>query len=244
MYPDIIIGNIAIPSWYAFLFLGVIISIGLAIYSRPKDLPFNRREISVLAVLLVVFGLVGARILFILLHKNILEEGMGGIFSFQGGFAYFGALIFSILTMWVYSFLKKKSFLSLADYSISFLMLSQVFVRIGCLFAGCCYGRPVDNPVFGIVFKSVDEELRYPTQAYEAILLLAIYLVSRYLYRTKKNTPGYTFSAALVFYGAGRFFIEFLRTDSPTVFLNMTLAQVTCLALALVASFTVFSLKR
>jgi len=244
MYPDIVIGNIAIPSWYAFLFLGVIISVGLAIYSRPKDLPFDRKEITVLAALLVVFGLVGARILFIILHKNILEEGVGVVISFQGGFAYFGALIASIITMWVYSSLRKKSFLSLADYSISFLMLSQVFVRIGCLFAGCCYGRPVDNPVFGIVFKSVDEELRYPTQVYEALLLVAIYLASRYLYRTKKNTAGYTFSAALAFYGAGRFFIEFLRTDSPIVFLNMTLAQITCLALALSASIAVFSLRK
>jgi len=179
-------------------------------------------------------GLLGARILFILLHWRNVSFKITDLVSPSGGFAYFGALILSILTMWAYTTLKRKSFLSLLDYAAPFLMLSQVFVRMGCLMAGCCYGRPTDMP-FGVIFKAVDNLARHPTQAYEAILLAAIFFAGRAIYKRKKDQAGRTFFSVLLIYGTGRFFVEFFRVDSPAVFLNITLAQAACLTLALLS---------
>jgi phosphatidylglycerol:prolipoprotein diacylglycerol transferase len=182
----------------------------------------------------VLTSLLGARILFIILHPDSYQFTLSNIISTRGGFAYFGALAVSVAALWIYTVMAKKSFLVLMDYIAPFLMLSQVFVRIGCLMAGCCYGKPTGS-AFGLTFKSVDTILRHPTQGYEAILLVAIYIVTRIVYLKKRDKIGYTFFLALFLYGIGRFFIEFFRVDSPAVFLNITLAQSTCLILAVIS---------
>ena len=242
MYPNLIIGNLIIPSWYALLFTGVFVSTILAIYARPAKFPLNRIEILIVSAILVISGLLGARVLFILLHWKTMKFAISGIFSIYGGYAYFGALIFCILVLWAYSVLRRINFLALLDYSMPFLILSQVFVRIGCLLAGCCYGKPTGKS-FGFIFKPVDGLLRHPTQAYEALVLLSVYIIGRLIYRKKGRRYGYTFSITLILYGLGRFFVEYLRTDSPMIFLNLTLAQIACLSLVLTA-LAFYPLKR
>ena len=232
MHPNIFIGDIAIPTWYAMLILGAVSATALAIYARPKDFMLGRPELLFVAIILIAAGLVGGRALF-----NILHGGRA-----SGGFAYFGALILSIITLWAYTKLRKIRFLALADYALPFLMLSQVFVRIGCLMAGCCYGKAT-NLMCGVIFKTGDKLARHPTQVYEAILLLTIYVISRIIYGKKRTLAGHTFFTALMMYGAGRFFVEFLRTDSFVIFLNLTLAQYSCLALALAALIGRMSIK-
>lgn len=231
MHPNIIIGNIIIPSWYALLLAGIFISIFLAIYLRPSDFPLSRKEIFVVAILLTATGLFGARILFILLHVSKFK--LADLFSFRGGFAYFGSLILAVLTLLAYSAIRKIKFLLLLDYALPFLMLNQALVRMGCFSAGCCYGKPTAAH-FGIVFKSVDGLIRHPTQLYMALLVLSIYVISRLIYERKRSETGFTFSTVLILYGLGRFFVEHFRTDSPIIFAGLTLAQVSCLILALV----------
>ncbi len=234
MHPNIIIGSIAISNWYTFLLIGIIIPVILAVYLRPSNFPLNRIEILSLALFLSIAELLGARILFILLHFDAAKCRLSDLVSFRGGFAYFGALIFSAIILGIYSVLRRVKFLSLLDYAMPFLMLSQVFVRIGCLLAGCCYGKPTSK-LFGVIFKTVDKVIRHPTQGYEAVVLLFIYVISRFVYEKKRGEAGFTFFIALFLYGLGRFFIEYLRTDSPNVLFGLTLAQVSCLLIAVVA---------
>jgi len=234
MNPNIIIGNIAVPAWYLFATIGTVVAIALSIYLRPKDFPLRRGEIFILAVILAAASILGARILFLILHRDLATVRLIDLVSRRGGFAYFGGLVLSVLVLWTYAAIRKISFPALADYAISFLMLSQVFVRIGCFFAGCCYGK-VTNAWFGVVFKSVDKLPRHPTQIYEAVMLVAIYVITRLSYEKRKSIPGRTFFTGLALYGAGRFFVEFLRTDSPAICCCFTLAQVACLSLALLA---------
>lgn len=234
MYPNIIIGNVSIPSWYSLLFTGVIISTMLATYARPKNFPLNRKEIFFVALLLLLASLLGARGLFLALHWDSIKFKFLYLFSIHGGFAYLGALLFSIATLFSYSIIKKIKFFALIDYGMPYLLLSQAFVRIGCLFAGCCYGKPTAKP-FGLIFKTVDGLARHPTQIYEALGLLLTYLIGRFAYKRKAKEAGFTFAITLGLYGLGRFFVEYLRTDSPTIFLNLTLAQLSCLSLVLIA---------
>lgn len=233
MYPNIIIGNVIFPSWYAMLFMGAAITVAAVIYLRPAGFSFSRKDIFIASILVVLASLFGSRLLFLILHRKA-NYTLSDFFSYQGGFAYFGGLVLSIITLWVYTAVKKKRLAELLDYGMPFLMLSQVFVRIGCLLAGCCYGKTT-NVFWGVTFKPVDNLIRHPTQAYEAILLVIIYIISRSIYFRKKNIYGYTTFFTLMLYGTGRFFIEYLRTDSPVIFLNLTLAQLTCLGLAIVS---------
>lgn len=243
MQPNITIGNLLIPSWYALLITGVVISTALAVYCIPKDFSISRKEFFLLALIIIAMSLLGARLLFLVLHYNISNIQLKDILSLKGGFAYFGALIFAIITLFAYSAIRKIRALILVDYIMPFLMLSQAFVRVGCLMAGCCYGKPA-TPMFGLIFKTVDKIPRYPTQAYEAILLIATYLISRIIYIEKKDVIGYTFAVSLVMYGLGRFFIEFLRIDSPAIFLNITLAQATCIIVFMIGIFLLIHTKK
>jgi phosphatidylglycerol:prolipoprotein diacylglycerol transferase len=212
---------------------GVVISTCLSIYARPADFPLKRTEILTLAILLIISSLFGARVLYLLLNSRTVKFEPQSLFSFQGGFAYFGALAFSILTLFAYSVAKRISFLSLADYCMPFLVLGQAVVRVGCLMAGCCYGKPT-SILFGMVFKPVDGLLRHPTQAYEALLLVLIYAAGRFIYEAKRRAAGFTFFITLILYGIGRFFIEYFRTDSQVIFLGLTVAQIACLWLVLI----------
>ncbi|MBI5124277.1 MAG: prolipoprotein diacylglyceryl transferase [Candidatus Omnitrophica bacterium] len=207
------------------LAIGAIVTTFLAVYLRPQDFPLNRREVLTVALLLTIFGLVGARILFILIHRGAANNG----------FAYFGALVFFILTLSGYSILRKVNLLELLDYAMPFLILSQFFVRIGCLMAGCCYGKPT-NKFFGVVFKTVDGLSRHPTQAYEAVALFSIYIVGRIIYNRYAEIRGLTMAGTLALYGLARFFIEYLRTDSPSVLFNLSLAQVSCLSILMIGA--------
>ncbi len=225
MFPNILIAHMMVPNWFLMVGIGAVAAIALGVYCVPKNFVLKRFDTAFLGILLIAAGLAGGRTLFNILHYD------GKI---KGGFAYFGALILSIAVIWLYSAAKKVKFIELADYSAPFLFLSQAFVRIGCLMAGCCYGKPTHSS-YGAIFKAVDKVLRHPTQAYEAILLFFIFLAGRYIYSKRSKMAGYTFFFSLAAYGIGRFLIEYLRVDSPVLFLNLTLAQVTCLALAAIS---------
>lgn len=236
MCPNIIIGEVMVSSWYAMLILGAIVSTILAVFLRPRDFPLARLEILAVAVMMIAGGLFGARLLFILLHYGTTGFRFSDLFSISGGFAYFGSLAISIPLLWAYSALRRVSLLSLLDYAMPFLMLSQVFVRIGCFMAGCCHGSPT-GMFFGVVFKVAGNMPRHPTQIYEAVLLAVIYLIGRSIYKKNSDNKGCTFFTSLAIYAGGRFIIESFRVDSPTVFLNLTLAQLTCLGLVMLSVF-------
>ena len=93
------------------------------------------------------------------------------------------------------------------------ITVGHAFGRIGCFFAGCCYGKPTDN-IFGVQFPGAYfEQLGkvHPTQLYEAAFLFVLFGVLTWLLLKKKFQ--YTMTVYLASYGVFRFFIEFLRYD-------------------------------
>lgn len=93
------------------------------------------------------------------------------------------------------------------------ITVGHAFGRIGCFFAGCCYGKPTDS-IFGVQFPGAYfEQLGkvHPTQLYEAAFLFVLFGVLTWLLLKKKFQ--YTMTVYLASYGVFRFFIEFLRYD-------------------------------
>lgn len=89
------------------------------------------------------------------------------------------------------------------------ITVAHAFGRIGCFFAGCCYGRETDS-VFGVVFKYSTRKV-LPTQLFEAVFLFLLFAVLTFLV-LKRRFP-YTLSVYLVAYGIFRFILEFFRGD-------------------------------
>ena len=232
-----------ISSWAFSLIVGFIITVTLALIKRPKDFPVGRWQMFVAALFMACFGLIGSKLLFILLHwQFFIEKGYTSfrMIGYVSGRAFLGALIFELLAIFAFTKLRirRKSFLKAGDYAISFIMLHQAFVRIGCFFTGCCYGRPTDLP-WGCKFVATSPTVsRHPTQIYSALILVLTFIITRHIY--KKNQPtGITFYSGLCMYGFFRFFVEILRTDSIQVFGAITLAQLAMLSLFAIGALAI-----
>ncbi len=216
------------PGWMECLFLGLLIVMPYYTIRLPKDFPLTRVSVTVLSLLLIYFSLLGGKILYIVLQNAAfskappIESGEG--FA-DHGLAYLGSIIGQILCVVGVCKIRKNriSALAVADYIFPYMMLIQVFVRMGCFFNECCYGKPTDLP-WGVVFSTVSAEPRHPTQIYSMIFLAVIFVLLRMLYK-KKPPAGVVFFSTFALYGFFRFFVEFLRVDSILVYKGLTLAQ-------------------
>ena len=143
---------------------------------------------------------------------NYIENPSAG-FNFDSGITFIGGLIGGIASFLVgYAIFRKRYKARLVDIiSIApcCILIAHAFGRVGCFFAGCCYGKPTDS-FLGVQFPGLPHKV-HATQLYEAIFLFALFTLCYLLY-WKKNFK-HNLSLYLVAYGIFRFLIEFLRGD-------------------------------
>ena len=116
----------------------------------------------------------------------------------------------------------KPSFFQMADLGAPFLILGQAIGRIGCYYSECCYGNPVTNPnwqwlPFAVPIASDGGNWHLATFFYESAWCLIGLAVMLYFSLSKKKRwqfDGFVFAFYLMFYGLGRFILEFLRVES------------------------------
>ena len=127
------------------------------------------------------------------------------------------------------------------------IALGHVIGRLGCLFAGCCFGRPTSVP-WAITFNSefaaqnVGTPLNvplHPTQLYEAgaeLLILGFLLAFE---RKGRPFPGRTFWAYMLLYGISRFIIEIYRGDPRGMVGTLSTSQFVSLLIVPLASMLI-----
>ncbi len=172
-----------------------------------------------LAFWLLMTGFLGARILFIITRFDyFMQNPLEIVKVWEGGLVFFGGLI-SATAYAMYFFVKHKlNPWKMIDILSPGLVIAHAFGRLGCLGAGCCYGRPTDLP-WGIRLTSelVDTPLRgiplHPTQLYESSSLFILYAGLLYIFRTKKfdGQVGLTY---FMLYPIIRSIVEIFRGDS------------------------------
>lgn len=161
-------------------------------------------------------GFLGAKILYWITEwKSILENPGFLSATLTDGFVVFGGIVGGIFTAYVYCRVKKLDFLKFFDTLMPSVALAQGFGRIGCLLAGCCYGKETSD-AFSITFHTSDFAPNgvalVPTQIYSSILDFLHYGLLLLILRSQKK-DGETAAAYLIFYSAGRFVLEFFRGD-------------------------------
>lgn len=181
------------------------------------------------AIYVLIIGFLGGKILHIIVEfKTFLANPMAVIGS--EGFVVYGGILTGIATIFVYCRIKKLNFLEYIDLIATVVPLNQAFGRIGCLLAGCCYGRKTSSH-FSLIFPEgciAPAGVRLiPTQPIMAAGNFVIFAVLFILYiRTcPKNgeaadasegtgyIPGFATALYLIMYSVGRFVIEFFRDD-------------------------------
>ena len=170
---------------------------------------------------LILGSIVGARTLYVTSywHEQFAGKPIWEIFMVQhGGLVYYGGLFGASLAFILYCRGKSLPLWKGADILAPSVALGHAVGRIGCLFNGCCYGRPCSLP-WGITFPDNPGGPRpgipvHPTQVYESILNLVLYAALAWFYRRKKF-DGQIFGTYLVSYALIRSFVEIFRGDYP-----------------------------
>jgi prolipoprotein diacylglyceryl transferase len=163
----------------------------------------------------VVIGIViGARLGHCLFYDPAfyLAHPMKIFAVWEGGLASHGGGLGVIIALWLYTKKYKLNLLWLIDRLAIPTALFGFFVRMGNFMNSEIIGKPTEVP-WAIIFSRVDNLPRHPTQLYEAISYLIIFLVLAYIYNKKRTflNNGFLFGLFLVLIFSARFMIEFVK---------------------------------
>lgn len=145
----------------------------------------------------------------------------------HGGLASHGAAIGILLALWFFVRKEKKEYSWVLDRIAIVVALSGFFIRMGNLMNSEIYGVETTVP-WGFVFlRNHEVAPKHPTQIYEALAYLAIFVLLYKMYWSKKgeHIQGSLISLLCILVFTARFFIEFLKEDQvafeSTMKLNM-----------------------
>lgn len=176
----------------------------------------SESDFTNMAMFVLIFGFLGGKLLHIIVEfKAFLAEPLAVIGS--EGFVVYGGILSGIATIFIYCRIKKLVFTDYLDLFAASVPLNQAFGRIGCLLAGCCYGKETDSS-FSLVFPEgaiapAGVKL-LPTQPIMAAGDFAMFIILAVLwYKHDSSKRGLETAGYLILYSTGRFFVEFLRAD-------------------------------
>jgi len=193
----------------------------------------------------VIWGFLGARILYVWTQRHefidrcftpvgVTSDCLASFKIWEGGLVFYGGPIASIMfLMWFFALRKDAPGLSsperwtrfyrFVDVCVPPLALAHAFGRIGCLFAGCCFGR-VSESIFAMHYPHGNLNFdgmtgRYPVQLVEAVFetVIFVWLVTM---RPKKRFHGQITLAYFMVYPIGRTISEVYRGDSVRGFVT------------------------
>ena len=209
------IGPFTIYGYGLMIAAGIFAAYFMAEY-RAKKQELDYEQIFYLVIWCLAGGFISAKILFWITEwKTIAENPEFILQTMNDGFVVYGGIIGGIFTGFLFCRIKKLDFLKYFDLMMPSIALAQGFGRIGCLLAGCCYGRETDS-VLCITFHSSDFAPNgvtlIPTQIYSSLLDFMHCFILLYIGR-KKQWDGQVAACYLIFYSIGRFVLEFFRGD-------------------------------
>ncbi|MDP3143706.1 MAG: prolipoprotein diacylglyceryl transferase [Candidatus Omnitrophota bacterium] len=203
----------------------------------------NADKISDMIFWVLVAGIIGGRIFYILLNlEYFLDNPIEIIMLQHGGLVWYGGLFFALIAATAYLKINHLPVLKILDLCAPYIALGQAIGRLGCFLNGCCYGKPVS---WG-VYSSLRGERLHPTQLYSFVNLLIIFLVLRFLQK-KIKVGGALISLYFFLASLERFVVEFFRWDSPRILLNLTIFQIISLfimTIAIYANLQLYSRQR
>jgi len=220
------IGRVPILSYGFSLAIAFVVCTLLAM-REAKRRDIDPDKVIDLALYLCISGIIGARLLFVLLDiPTYFKDPIQIINLRDGGLSYHGGFVAALLVGIAFTRRSGIDGWVMADIIAPLVALGYAIVRIGCLLNGCCYGIPTDVP-WALACRAGDATLRHPTQIYASLASLAI-LIILYAKRDHKKFPGYLMFLYVGLYSISRFVVEIFR-DVPRLIGPFSLAQLASL---------------
>ncbi len=237
----------------------------------PQERERAGNAIMDLAFWVLVAAIVGARIYFIFVNWSGPEgygEHPGNIFKFwTGGLVFYGGLLGAVAVSIGYARRNGIAFFRLGDIAMPAVSIGQFFGRLGCLSAGCCWGRTAPSnfpfalkfPPGSLVYDTLVNERHvlsasaattpplFPTQLMDGFGELLIFLFLVLWLRPRKRYDGQVMLAWCFLYPLLRFTDELFRGDTERgvyTSLHVSVGQLTSVAIAAVAIVMLVLLRK
>ena len=212
--------------------IAMIVGISIALH-EAKRTGQNQDTYLDLLMLTMLTSVVGARIYYVIFSWDNYKDNLGEILNIRnGGLAIYGGIIAGAITVFIYSKITKMKFLQIADTVCMGLAAGQIIGRWGNFFNREAFGEYTNNllamqlPVSAVRKNEITSAMWnhvvtiggveyiqvHPTFLYEGLWSFMVLLCLFWL-RKRKKFEGELFFCYLAGYGAGRFWIESLRTD-------------------------------
>ena len=208
--------------WYSItMLLAVLTGIYLAIRESKKH--GMESFISDLITYAIVFGIIGARLYYVIFNFDNYKNNLLDIFKiWEGGIAIYGAIIGGFLAIVYLAKKRKKSIIKTTDIIVPGLLLAQAIGRWGNFFNGEAHGGEVSLefleslsiPNFIIEGMYINGLYYHPTFLYESLWCILGFVILIIIRKITKRKSGIMTYSYFIWYGIGRLFIEGLRTDS------------------------------
>lgn len=237
--------------WYSLMFIFSFLS-GYYI-TRKIYLQEKKPEKYVDEIFLYVFAgtILGARLGHCLFYDPVyyLSHPLEILMVWKGGLASHGAAIGILISLYLFARNKRDvTFLWTVDRVVIVVALSGFFIRLGNLFNSEIVGSPTDVP-WAFIFPRYESNPvpRHPTQLYEAIAYLIIFIILYRIYNRKreKTESGLLFGFFLVTIFGFRFFVEFFKEvqESWEAALPLDMGQILSIPFVLIGLYLIFIAK-
>ena len=241
MYPELFsIGPVTVYSYGVLLAASYLLGLRLAMW-RAKRLGLDANRVLDLGIYIIIAALIGAKLLLLITDFDQFRTSPAELLSLaRSGGVFYGGLLLAVAVAFWYIAKHRMPFWTTCDVFAPGIALGHVTGRLGCLAAGCCYGRPTDVP-WAITFTNplaaanVGTPLGvplHPTQLYEAGIELVILIALLATERRGKQFAGRTFWAYIFLYAVSRYVIELYRGDPRGEVLGFSTSQFISLILA------------
>ncbi|MDR3706753.1 MAG: prolipoprotein diacylglyceryl transferase [Capsulimonadaceae bacterium] len=260
MHPDLFklpfLGGRVVHTYGVLLLIGFLLSLwrAVTVARRNGEKPITTQDVLDVSVCLLLAGIVGARLAFVLLDPHLrLYTIAEAVAIWNGGITFDGALIGGLLAIVAFCKLRRLPILPMLDLLGPASVIGYAVGRIGCFFNGCCYGGPTNLP-WGVKFpEGIVDGLQvysvpcHPAQLYSTVMSLLLFGLLA-LRQKKKGLPsGDLFCWYLIGTSVERFIMELFRRGVTSDMVRgtpLTTAQWFCVALGLAGAAWLVAIHR
>lgn len=207
--------------WYGIIIAVAILLCLLLATKQAEKFKIREEDLVDMFLLALPFAVVFARLFFVVFQWDMFKNDLKRIlYIWEGGLAIYGAVIGAVLSVFIFSRIRKISMWTIVDFACVYLPLGQAIGRWGNFFNQELYGKNTDLPwgMTGDIIRNFPDrgidptKLVHPTFLYESIWNLLAFFILMGI-RKRNKVPGRVFAWYLMLYSFARFNLEFLRVD-------------------------------
>ncbi len=216
------IGGLTVYSYGFLIALGAIAGVWYMAVRGKKEVGLTFDQANTLFLFIFIAAVIGGKLFLFFEDPSVYTSNPKKLLTGRG-FVFYGSFLLAVPTMlWFFKKHKLDTFKMLDVMAIT-TCLVHMFGRLGCFFAGCCYGKPTES-FLGVTytdplcFADPKGTPLHPTQLYES-LFIALVMVFLLFLRDRRVFYGQLFLLYLMLYAGGRFILEFFRGDTGRGFI-------------------------